>query len=211
MKGILISFIMLFIFSVLTLAEEKNNQVSIMGGSILINESGDVSEYEPGYNDFPVTPAHKSGSLGVSYARLLSSNIGLELDFKYNMGSRVTLIDPSDQERFDLDTCDNFSVTGNLIYKISSKTLQPYIAAGAGINILKAYSKEVTSSRGSIIRSVIIITPPEKTNNFTYNIGGGLIYAFNPSVGLRLDFRYMSISNIDISGFEFLGGIVFRF
>lgn len=207
MKEILISFILLFIFSALPLAEEKNNQVSIIGGGILINESGDVSEYEPGFNDFPVTPAHKSGSLGVSYARFLPSNIGLELDFKYNIGTRVTLIDPSDQERFDVDTCNNYSFTGNIIYRISRKTLQPYVAGGMGINILRAYNKEVTSSRGNII----IITPPEKTNNFTYNIGGGLIYSFKPSVGLRLDFRYMSISNIDISGFEFLGGIVFRF
>lgn len=207
MKRILISFILLFIFSVLTLAEEKNNQISILGGSIFINESGDISEYEPGYNDFPVTPAHKSGSFGFSYARFLSSNIGFELDLKYNIGSRVTLIDPSDQERVDLDTCSNYSVIGNLIYRISSETLQPYVAAGAGINILRAYSKEINSSRGGII----IITPPEKTKNFTYKIGGGLIYAFKPSVGLRLDFRYMSISNIDISGFEFLGGIIFRF
>ena len=207
MKEILISFILLFIFSALPLAEEKNNQVSIIGGGILINESGDVSEYEPGFNDFPVTPAHKSGSFGFSYARFLPRNIGLELDFKYNIGTRVTLIDPSDQERFDLDTCNNYSFTGNLLYMISRKTLQPYLAGGVGINILRAYNKEVTSSQGNII----IIKPPEKTNNFTYNIGGGLIYAFKPSIGLRLDLRYMSISNIDISGLEFLGGIIFRF
>jgi len=147
----------------------------------------------------------ENGSFGFSYARFLSSNIGLELDFKYNIGSKVALIDPSDQERFGLDTCNNYSVTGNILYKFYSGTVQPYVAGGVGMNVLSPFEKEFTSDAGS----VIIITAPEKTNNLTFNVGAGLIIG-NP-VGLRIDVRFVSINNIDVNSIQLFAGAAFRF
>lgn len=205
MRKILIAFILLSIVSISSLAEEKKNQISILGGINAVSESGSVSDYAPGFNDFPVTPGHKNTSFAFSYARFISSNLGVELDFRYHLGTEVTLTDPSDQESVAVDTLNNYSVTGNILCKFSSDTVQPYVAGGVGMNVLSPYEKEFTSDRGS----VIIITAPEKTSNLIFNVGAGLI--IGQPAGLRLDVRYASISNIDASGIQFFAGIAFKF
>jgi opacity protein-like surface antigen len=205
MKKLIAAIVLLLLLSVIASADEEKNQISIMGGIYAVNESGNLSDYEPGYNDFPVTPGHKSISFGFGYARFISGNVGVELDFRYHLSSKVTVTDAMDQERVEIDTLNNYSVTGNILYKFSAGLVQPYITGGAGMNILRPYAKEFTSDQGSII----IITAPEKTNNLLYNVGAGII-AGN-SIALRLDVRYAVVSNIDVKGIQFMGGVAFRF
>lgn len=205
MKKLIAAIVLLLLLSVIASADEEKNQISIMGGIYAVNESGNLSDYEPGYNDFPVTPGHKNISFGFGYARFITGNVGVELDFRYHLSSKVTVNDPMDQERVEIDTLNNYSVTGNILYKFSAGLVQPYITGGVGMNILRPYEKEFTSDQGSII----IITSPEKTNNLLYNVGAGII-AGN-SIALRLDLRYAVVSNIDVKGIQFMAGVAFKF
>jgi outer membrane protein W len=205
MKKIIIAIIILFLISTLSLANEKKNQISILGGINAVSESGCSKCYEPGVNDFPITPKHNSTSFSFSYARFVSSNVGVEVDFRYHLSTQVTLTDPSDQERVEVDTLNNYSITGNVLCKFPAGVIQPYIIAGVGMNILSPYEKEFTSDQGSII----IITSPEKTNNLIYNVGAGVIAG--QAIGFRLDVRYASISNINVKGIQLMAGVAFKF
>jgi outer membrane protein W len=205
MKKMVIAIILVFFISALSLADEEKNQISILGGINMVSESGCESCYEPGVNDFPITPKHNNISLGFSYARFVSSNVGVEVDFRYHLSTEVTLTDPSDQERVEIDTLNNYSITGNILYKFPAAVIQPYIIGGVGMNILSPYEKEFTSDQGSII----IITSPEKTNNLLYNVGAGIIAG--SSIALRLDVRYSVVSNIDVKGIQLMAGLAFKF
>ncbi len=191
MRKICIAFIVLLLISTSCLADEEKNQVSILVGINSINESGSGSDYQPGVNDFSIISGHRDTLVALSYARFIPKNMGIELDCRYHKGTSITLTDPSDREQVDVDTLNNYSITGNFIYKFAYGIIHTYVTAGAGVNVLSPYEREFTSDRGCII----IVAAPEKTNNFNYNVGGGMI--LNYAVRLRLDVRYASISNID--------------
>jgi outer membrane beta-barrel protein len=170
-------------------AHAQKFQFSVFGGINHVFEYGSVDDYVLGGNDFPVTPSHSPLTLGISFGYFLSKNLGLELDWRHVMSSKVTLEDPSDQDTLEIDSSKHYSLTLNLIYQFASGKLRPYVVAGGGFDKLMAEDATYTSDYGFDIT----LESPEKTLDAVANFGAGLNYFFSDSLALKLDVRYQVI------------------
>jgi len=184
-------------------------QFSVFGGINNVFEYGSEDDYILGGNDFPVTPAHTPPTLGVSFAYLFSENLGLELDWRYVLSSKVTLEDPSDQDTVEIDSSKHYSLTLNLIYQFMSGKLRPYIVAGGGFDKLMAKDATYTSDYGF----EITLEVPEKTLDAVANFGAGLNYLMSDSIALKLDVRYVMIfaDPNNVNNLSAVVGLSFRF
>lgn len=170
-------------------AHAQKFQFSVFGGLNHVFEYGSEDDYALGENDFPVTPAHTPLALGASLAYYFSENLGLELDWRYVLSSKVTLEDPSDQDTVAIDSSKHYSLTLNLLYQFMSGKLRPYVLAGGGFDKLLAEDATYTSDYGF----EITLEAPEKTLDAVANLGAGLNYFVSDSLALKLDVRYVMI------------------
>ncbi len=202
-------FFILF-FSSSSFAQERKNQVTIFGGLSYIFEYGSEADYAVMGNDFPVTPSHNSVTFGLSYVRFFSKKIGFEVDFRYLLSSKVTLIDPSDNDEIELDSSKHWALTGNFIYQLSSGKLRPYLLVGAGIDSLADVKDQTIESK---LGYTVTIEAPEKKIDFTANAGVGFQYFISSNFGLRVDVRYVLITSSPdkINSINSVVGTFFRF
>jgi len=165
-----------------------------------------VSNAAPARADVTLTPylgALFSGNLpvskaayGVSLTAMGAGIIGGEVDFSFT-------------PKFVDETAFSSSVreanfTGNLIVGIPiggthGATLRPYVVGGVGI--IRATAK--ASDFGDKLSS----------NDFAYDLGGGVIGTVNDHFGLRGDLRYFRTTS-DINDYKFwrgTGGVVLKF
>jgi outer membrane beta-barrel protein len=190
-------------------AHAQKFQFSVFGGINHVFQYGSEDDYVLGGNDFPITPAHSPPALGASFTYLFSENLGLELDWRYVLSSKVTLEDPSDQDTVEIDSSKHYSLTLNLIYQFMSGKLRPYIVAGGGFDKLQAEDATYTSDYGF----EITLEAPEKTLDAVANFGAGLNYFMSDSVALRLDIRYVKIfaDPKTVNNLSAVVGLSFRF
>jgi outer membrane beta-barrel protein len=184
-------------------------QFSAFGGINHIFKYGSEDDYILGGNDFPITPAHTPPVLGVSFAYIFSENLGLELDWRYVLSSKMTLEDPSDQDTVEIDSSKHYSLTLNLIYQFMSGKLRPYVVAGGGFDKLMAEDVTYTSDYGF----EITLEAPEKTLDAVANFGAGLNYFMSDNFALRLDVRYVMIfaDPKNVNNLSAVAGLSFRF
>jgi len=205
-------FLIIFGFiSNLGFGQEKN-QVTGFAGLNYVMQYGSEADYVQGENDFPVTPAHMPPIFGFSYARFFSERMGVEVDFRYNLSSKVTLEDPSDGDTIDIDTAQHYTITGNLIYQLSTGSFIPYILAGGGIdNLVNAEDQFITSALGYDVT----LEAPEKKIDIVVNAGAGVYYFTGSNSGFRFDARYIFIPSTDdhpaINSLNITGGVFYRF
>lgn len=193
-------------------AQEDKFYFSLFGGFNHVFKYGSDNDYEQGVNDFPVTPSHYTGSFGLSLGYLVYRGFGIEMDIRYHLSSPITLEDPSDGDTITYDTAKHYTATLNVIYQFSGEKLRPYILAGGGLDKLVDVEEiTVVSEYGYDV----IISPPEKTSDFVFVLGGGLMYFVSEHFGVRLDARYMNIIKTDdhpvIHNLNITGGIALRF
>jgi opacity protein-like surface antigen len=184
-------------------------QFSIFGGLNHVFEYGSENDYALGENDFPVTPSHTPPALGASLALFFTDNLGLELDWRYVLSSKVTLQDPSDQDTVEIDSSKHYSLTLNLIYQFMGGKLRPYILAGGGFDRLLGEDATYTSEYGF----EITLEAPEKTLDVVFNFGAGLNIFLSDSVALKLDVRYVMIfaDPNNVNNLSAVAGLGFRF
>jgi outer membrane protein W len=201
-------FILFFFNSVF--AQERKNQVTIFGGLSYIFEYGSKADYMAMGNDFPVTPSHNTPTFGISYTRFFSKKIGLEVDFRYLLSSKLTLIDPYDNDEIKIDSSKHWVVTGNFIYQLSSGKFRPYLLVGAGIDSLADVKDQTVESK---LGYIVTIEAPEKKIDFTANAGMGFQYFVSSNFGLRADIRYVLITSSPdkINSINSVIGAFFRF
>ncbi|MCK4495523.1 MAG: porin family protein [Candidatus Aminicenantes bacterium] len=178
---------LILVFSGVTHAQKF--QFSLFGGLNHVLEYGSEDDYIFAENDFPVTPAHTPVSFGAGFAGFLTNNIGVELDGRYTLSSKVTLQDPSDEDTIEYDTAKHYTITVSLIYRFLSGKFRPYVVLGGGIDKLLVEDETYTSEYGYEIEFLT----PEKTIDPLVSLGGGVQYFFNDNLGVRLDFRYVVI------------------
>jgi len=179
----------LSIFFFVPQAYAQRFQASIFGGWNHVFEYGSEDDYALGENDFPVTPSHSPSLFGAGLAFSLTDNIGVELDGRYVLASKVTLVDPSDQDTVAIDTAKHYSITLNVIYRFLKGRFRPYVLLGGGIDKLLAKEESYTSEYGYPIEFL----PPEKTTDPVANIAAGVQYFLHSRLGARLDLRYSII------------------
>ena len=209
-KQILILFLGILSFLFFTKATHAQKfQVSVFGGLNHLFEYGSEDDYVLGENDFPVTPSHTSANFGVAFAYFFTDNLGLELDGRYTLSSKVTLLDPSDQDTVEIDTAKHYALTLNFIYRFLSDSFRPYIVAGGGIDKLLTKEETYTSEYGY----EIVLEAPEKTVDLVVNVGAGIQYFIKPNLGAKFDFRYVLIFDDpnNLSSLNFAFGAFFIF
>jgi outer membrane protein W len=188
MKKVLAFGVLIAVLFSYGLAQDKKNLVSLFGGVNSVIQYGSEDDYAPGENDFPVTPAHNPLCFGLSYLHLFSGRFGLELDGRYTLNSRVTLSDPSDGDTVDVDTLKHAGLTLNALLFLSGGSLRPYFALGGGGDfVVNAKEQTLTTRLGYLVT----FAPPANKADLTADAGVGLLVGFGPSLGLRLDIRYI--------------------
>lgn len=193
-------------------AQDKKFSFSVFAGINHVSSYGDVSDYEMGVNDFPVTPSHNPGVFGVSLGYEIYKKLGVELDVRYHLSSGLTLEDPSDADHVTTDSSKHYALTGNIIYHILDSKFRPFLIIGAGVDTLTGVEDQVVTSEYGY---EIIFLPPEKKADFVFNGGGGLMFNMSPEIGIRLDIRYIYIPKSEetpaIKSVGFTAGLIFHF
>lgn len=189
MRRILCLFFILILLTSFAKGDGAKLQFSIFGGINSIFEYGSEDDYIMGENDFPVVPGHKPASFGMSLGYFFTDNIGIELDGRYYLNSKITLEDPSDQDTVEIDGSKHYSLSLNIIYRVLRGKLRPYFAAGGGFDKVSAKSETYTSEYGFEIEFLA----PKSTIDPLVQFGGGIQYFLSSSTGARLDVRYVLI------------------
>ncbi len=209
MRKILLLFFILALLGCFALGGENKFQFSIFGGINNVFKYGSENDYVMGENDFPVTPAHKPASFGASIGYFFTDNIGIELDGRYYLSSKVTLEDSSDKDTVEVDTSRHYSMTLNLFYQLSGGNFRPYLVVGGGFDKISAKDEMYTSEYGYEIEFIA----PETTTDLLAQVGGGIQYFLSSSAGARLDVRYVLIFDDpdNISSLSIMAGAFIRF
>jgi len=169
---------------------KKKLSILVHASFSLAQKMGSVDEYEPGENDFPITPTHTGLGGGLDTIIDLSEKFAFQLSADYLSGAEVKKLDPSDGETYLYKTYDNINIMGSVLFKVSLSS-PFFISFGGGMNILCPYAdREVSGSLGSII----ILEAPDKTINPMAALGGGVILAKKKMI-LRIEALYTVIFN----------------
>lgn len=168
---------------------QKKLQVSIFAGMNHVFEYGSENDYIPGTNDFPVTPTHSPPSFGAAFAFFFTAYLGIELNTMYILSSKLTLVDPSDLDKVNVDSSKHYSVTLNIMYLFLEGNFRPYFGAGGGIDKIMAKDEILTSEYGNEITFI----PPERKTSLIAQVRAGIQYSFSKRLGLLMDIRYAVI------------------
>jgi len=187
----------------------KKCQVSLFVGMNHVFEYGAEEDYILGENDFPVTPAHTPPNFGAAFALYIKDNIVLELDWRYTLSSKVTLLDPSDQDEVEIDSSKHHALTLNFIYRFLRGNIEPYIVVGGGLDKFLAKDKTYITKYDFEVD----LLAPEKTIDPIANFGAGVQFFVRPNIGIRLDLRYVMIfaEPDTLSGLNGVAGVTFSF
>jgi outer membrane protein W len=206
-KVILFGLISIILLIQPALAEKY--QVSLFVGMNHVFEYGSEGDYILGENDFPVTPAHTPPNFGAAFALYLKDNIGLEIDWRYTLSSKVTLVDPSDQDEVEIDSSKHHTITLNFVYRFLKGNVKPYIVLGGGIDKILAKDQTYVTTYGFEVDFLA----PEKTIDPLANIGAGVQFFVSPNFVIRFDLRYVMIfaEPDSISSLNGVAGITYSF
>lgn len=204
-----IFFGLISLFFLIEPVQAEKYQVSLFVGMNHVFEYGSENDYVLGENDFPVTPSHTPPNFGAAFALFIKDNIALELDWRYTLSSKVTLLDPSDQDEVEIDTSKHHTITLNFIYRFLRGNIRPYIVVGGGLDKLLAKDQMYITKYGFEVDFLA----PEKTVDPIANFGAGMQLFVSPNIGIRLDLRYVMIfaEPDSISGLNGVAGITFSF
>lgn len=164
-------------------------QVSLFVGMNHVFGYGSEEDYALGENDFPVTPAHTPPNFGAAFALSIKDNIALELDWRYTLSSKVTFLDPFDQDEVEVDSSKHHTLTLNFIYRFLLGRIEPYLVVGGGLDKILAKDKKYITMYGFEVNFLA----PERTLDPMANFGAGVRFFVWPNIAIRLDLRYMMI------------------
>jgi hypothetical protein len=114
--------------------------------------------------------------------------LGLEVDGRYTLSSKVTLTDPSDGDTVSVDTLQHVGLTMNILLFLGHGSFRPYLALGAGGDVaLGAKEQTLTTTLGY----EVTFLPPEQKAEVVADAGLGFLFHMGPTLGLRADVRYL--------------------
>jgi hypothetical protein len=152
----------------------------------------DSTDYEPGVYDFPQSESYTIPGFGLGFRSGRRVYFGLEGHF--NMKGKMTLADPSDNDRVEIDTYP--SITGLLILGIrviNSRMFRVFLEGGVGASFATSLeSRTYTSVLGIETR----IELPEETSPFVYFGGAGIVINLSRTTGIFMNTRYR-VTNAD--------------
>ncbi len=182
-------FGIIFALFLLRPAFAEKFQFSLFGGFSHVFKYGSERDYVLGENDFPVTPAHTPPNLGASFSLYFNERVALELDGRFTLSSKLTLVDPSDEDKVTIDSSKHYSFTLNFLYRFLEGDVKPYLVLGGGIDKILAEDKTYVTEYGFQVEFL----EPERTIDPIANLGGGVYFSFSPNLCIRFDLRYVMI------------------
>jgi hypothetical protein len=166
-------------------------QVTVFGGVNYHERYGSEDDFEQGYNNFPVMPAHTPSTWGASVGYFFTSWIGLEYDMRLTLRSPVLLSDPSDGDTVSIRTPKHLSLSLNLVLQPLRGRVIPYLLIGGGIDRISIEDETYVSELGY---EIIMAAPPEKERvDLLLQGGAGINVLLYRDMGLRADARLVSI------------------
>ena len=193
-------------------SQQPKAYVHLFGGMNAVLEYGSDLDYVQGENDFPVTPAHSTATVGMAFGYAIAGGLALELDARYHTNAEVTLRDPSDQDRVNIDTAKHYTLTANVMYRFLQGSVRPYVLAGAGIDTMVDVETKTLLTEFDF---EFELEEPDKKTEFMFNLGGGVEIQLSGSLGIRLDARYVDIpkggDHPKIQSVNVTAGLTFRF
>lgn len=206
MKKIVVIVSAVFLISQFSFSEKNyssNFSLFVQGGLSLIPQSGSESDYLPGYNHFPVIPAHNDFSYGGSVNIRIIKNFGIELGGNVNKGREVTLIDPGDQDELTYKTLNFSNGYMSVFFDFTRSWLVPYITVGGGVHHRPSRAEKIATTLYGY--KVKLEGVPEITS-FVYRGSVGIkIYLFK-KFALRFEGAYLYISEEKDDIFMIKGG-----
>ncbi len=189
-KKILHISLMMFILTSLSYPQ-KSTQFFLFGGKNYHFEYGTEKDYIVGTNDFPVNPSHLPFNFGGAFTVYFSKRIGIELDGRYTLSSKLNLVDPIDQDTLSMNSYKHLSLTANFIYQFLSKRIRPYVIIGGGFDRISAKDETYLTEYGY---QIDIKAPLEsELIDPLAQIGAGIFIYLNDFLGIRFDSRYIVI------------------
>lgn len=159
--------------------------LELLAGMDMLMANGSASDYVPGTNDFPSTPAYRAPSVGIRAAFGMSPRFAWTFDLRYGFSAAIDRRDPSDMETVRVDAPRRLSATTGFRGTFASAgSLAIYAVAGAGIEYLLVEEKEFISDQGSRI----LVNAPEKPLAPVAAAGLGLQYKIG-ALALGLECR----------------------
>jgi hypothetical protein len=171
-------------------AAERPILISLAAGIHSVFAYGAVADYAPGTNDFPVTPAHRPPLAGLSFGRSAGRWL-FELEARWVGPATVTLEDPSDGDTVSFATSPRLLATLGIWFRLLTGRFQPYLGAGAGIDVVLTGETSAVSRAGY----AIVIPAPAFKDRFDplVQAGGGILVGLSGRFGARLDARYVLV------------------
>lgn len=194
-KIIPLCLIGLFVFTADGLSQAKDPviEISFHGAYHLFGASGSEGDYEVGVNEFPLTDSHGVPGAGVRFAFGPYEFVVVGLEFFLNFRSAVTVNDPRDGDRGDIDTGQN--VQGFLTLRfnlVQQKKISFFTEFGfGGYYMLDDSSRTYTTQMGYILET----EPPEKLYGIAGFGGLGMVYFVRPRINLSLSGRFVYIGS----------------
>lgn len=169
-------------------ADEGRFQVAFQVGVQRHFAYGSETDYVPGENDFPVTPAHNASVFALSMSYAFKPWLALEYDGRFIGAAKLALSDPSDGDVLRCRSNRHFSFALGLVFRAPRGRLRPYVAVGGGLDRLEAKEETVVSDHGY---EIYLAAPPESELIAPLiQLGGGVEVGVFKMIGIRLDGRY---------------------
>ena len=162
-------------------------RLMVFGGWDRVPAYGSDADYNPGINDFPVTPAHSTFAFGFAVGRITASGFGLEISAAYIPSVSMTLTDPSDGDTVAVSSAAHADAALNLLWEFGRGLVRPYVIVGGGVSaLIGAKSQTGTSALGF----EVLFDPPGHTVSALIKAGGGLLFQLSSGFGLRIEGNY---------------------
>ena len=156
-----------------------------------------------------VTPSHTSLMYGISISHSVSPALELGINLALISSTNVSLMDPIDHEVVSVDTIPTIIIEIMGRYHLNSKKISPFLALGAGLNLLNSSgTKSYLSDWGNRIE----LLPPEDNTALSLQLGIGFTFWLVKKGGIEVEGFYRLINRDDtIQSLNLTMGIFWRF
>ncbi len=209
----IILIVLLFLIPVKLILSQESTQgekpiilISYQMGITSIPQEGEEEDYRQGFNPFPVVPSHTVKTVNGEIFVYLYRNLFLGFSLDYCMNTRITVIDPSDDDSFQFNTLSFYNYYLSLRYKYKLFGISSYFSIGVGRTLTNgAESETITTNKGYSL----LLEKIDSYSQMLYVSNFGLELPLGESIYLTGKISYLRLNMDKDSYLQFLGGIKF--
>lgn len=158
-----------------------------------LGPSGSNSQYEAGSNDFPVTPGHDAAHVRFLVGYRFLPRTEILADLTIYSTSRVTKIDPSDQDEVTVETAGRLGLGLSAHHYLKEGLISHYLSLSLGMD--RTHADPFTT--GTKLGYQYVSEIPERSTDVYTAMGIGTQLRFDYMLKAFIDLRLMSIFDSD--------------